>query len=100
MAASLTFAEVNRYSDDFAAYLRRTSFGAKRQGRGSIPNGLPYPMSHSAFSKRLCARDVNPLYTAHEMIQLFRDAEPAAIVGINMFADKLPVPWSKSPSRM
>jgi len=40
--------------------------------------------------------NVNPLYTAHEMIQLFRDAEPAAIVGINMFADKLSSTWSKS----
>ena len=41
--------------------------------------------------------NVNPLYTAHEMIQLFRDAEPAAIVAIDMFADKLSAALKQAP---
>jgi non-ribosomal peptide synthetase component F len=46
MAASLTFAEVDRYSDAFAAYLRETLHlepGARVAIQ--IPNGLAYPVA-------------------------------------------------------
>ena len=91
MAASLTFAEVNRYSDDFAAFLREElRLEPSARVAVQIPNGLPYPIVAFGIFKAGCVLvNVNPLYTAHEMIQLFQDAEPAAIVGINMFADKL-----------
>ncbi|HXW70721.1 MAG TPA: AMP-binding protein [Methylocella sp.] len=90
-AASLTFAELERYSDDFAAYLRQTlHLNAGDRVAIQIPNGLPYPVVAFGTFKAGCVLvNVNPLYTAHEMVHLFQDAEPAAIVSINMFADKL-----------
>ena len=91
MAASLSYAEVDRYSDDFAAYLRQIL----RLERGArvaiqIPNGLAYPVVAFGIFKAGCVLvNVNPLYTAHEMAHLFLDAEPAAIIAVDMFADKL-----------
>lgn len=91
MAASLSFAEVDRYSDDFAAYLRenlRLETGARVAIQ--IPNGLPYPIAAFGIFKAGCVLvNVNPLYTAHEMVHLFQDAEPAAIITVDMFAGKL-----------
>ncbi|MGQ0444919.1 MAG: AMP-binding protein [Beijerinckiaceae bacterium] len=91
MAASLTFAEVDRYSDCFAAYLRETlrlEPGARVAIQ--IPNGLAYPVAAFGIFKAGCVLvNVNPLFTAHEMANVFADAEPAAIVAIDMFAGRL-----------
>jgi long-chain acyl-CoA synthetase len=91
MAASLSFADVDRYSDEFAAFLRenlRLQTGDRVAVQ--IPNGLPYPVAAFGIFKAGCVLvNVNPLYTAHEMAHLFQDAEPAAIVAIDMFAEKL-----------
>ncbi|HUI21147.1 MAG TPA: AMP-binding protein [Methylocella sp.] len=99
LAASLTFAEVNRYSDDFAAFLReklRLKVGDRVAIQ--IPNGLAYPIAAFGIFKAGCVLvNVNPLYTAHEMIHLFRDAEPAAIIAIDMFADKLAEALHQAP---
>ena len=55
-----------------------------------IPNGLAYPVAAFGIFKAGCVLvNVNPLYTAHEMAHLFQDAEPAAIIAVDMFADKL-----------
>jgi long-chain acyl-CoA synthetase len=93
MAASLTFAQVDRYSDDFAAFLReklRLEPGARVAIQ--IPNGLAYPVVAFGIFKAGCVLvNVNPLYTAHEMAHLFADAEPAAIIAIDVFTDKLVV---------
>ncbi|MGB6177634.1 MAG: AMP-binding protein [Methylocella sp.] len=91
MAASLTFAEVDRFSDAFAAYLRET-LGLEPGARVAIqiPNGLAYPVAAFGIFKAGCVLvNVNPLYTVHEMAHVFADAEPSAIVAIDMFADKL-----------
>ena len=99
MAASLSFADVDRYSDEFAAFLR----GNLRLQTGDrvavqIPNGLPYPVAAFGIFKAGCGLvNVNPLYTAHEMAHLFQDAEPAAIVAIDMFADKLANALQQAP---
>jgi long-chain acyl-CoA synthetase len=65
MAASLTFAEVDRYSDAFAAYLRETLHlepGARVAIQ--IPNGLAYPVAAFGIFKAGCVLvNVNPLYT-------------------------------------
>jgi long-chain acyl-CoA synthetase len=91
MAASLSFAEVDRYSDAFAAYLRET-LRLEPGARVAIqsPNGLAYPVAAFGIFKAGCVLvNVNPLYTAHEMAHVLADAEPAAIVAIDMFANKL-----------
>src|SRR6202047_999976 len=91
MAESLTFAEVDRYSDAFAAYLRET-LRLEPGARVAIqsPNGLAYPVAAFGIFKADCVLvNVNPLYTAHEMAHVLADAAPDAIVAIDMFANKL-----------
>jgi long-chain acyl-CoA synthetase len=99
MAATLTFAEVDRYSDAFAAYLRETlrlEPGARVAIQ--IPNGLAYPVVAFGTFKAGCVLvNVNPLYTAHEMAHVLADAEPAAIVAIDMFAGKLAAAMEQVP---
>jgi long-chain acyl-CoA synthetase len=99
MAASLSFAQVDRYSDAFAAYLRETLHlepGARVAIQ--IPNGLAYPVAAFGIFKAGCVLvNVNPLYTAHEMAHVFADAEPSAVVAIDMFADKLAAAMEQVP---
>jgi long-chain acyl-CoA synthetase len=99
MAASLSFEQVDRYSDEFAAYLRETlrlEPGARVAVQ--IPNGLAYPVVAFGIFKAGCVLvNVNPLYKPHEMAHVFADAEPSAIVAINMFADKLAESFKQAP---
>jgi len=99
MAASLSFAQVDRYSDAFAAYLRETLHLEPRARVAiQIPNGLAYPVAAFGIFKAGCVLvNVNPLYTAHEMAHVFADAEPAAIVAIDMFAGKLAAAMEEAP---
>ncbi|MGC2222434.1 MAG: AMP-binding protein [Methylocella sp.] len=99
MAVSLNFAEVDRYSDAFAAYLHETlrlEPGARVAIQ--IPNGLAYPVAAFGIFKAGCVLvNVNPLYTAHEMTHVFADAELSAIVAIDMFADRLAAAMEQVP---
>lgn len=99
MAASLTFAEIDRHSDAFAAYLRET-LGLEPGARVAIqiPNGLAYPVVALGIFKAGCILvNVNPLYTPAEMAHLFDDAGLAAIIGLDMFADKLDAAMEQTP---
>jgi long-chain acyl-CoA synthetase len=91
MAASLSFAQIDCLSDAFAAYLREVLH--LEQGERvavQIPNGLVYPVAAFGIFKAGCVLvNINPLYKAHEMAHVFADAEPAAIIAINMFPDRL-----------
>jgi long-chain acyl-CoA synthetase len=65
MAASLTFGEVDRRSDAFAAYLR-AELGLAQGDRVAIqmPNSLAYPVVLFGVLKAGCvAVNTNPLYT-------------------------------------
>jgi long-chain acyl-CoA synthetase len=101
MAASLSFIEVDRLSDAFAAYLRdclRLEAGSRVAIQ--MPNGLAYPIVAFGVFKAGCVLvNVNPLYTAAEMAHVFEDAKPAAIVAIDMFAEKLAAAMEKAPIR-
>jgi long-chain acyl-CoA synthetase len=91
MAASLSFADIDTFSDAFAAYLRETlrlEPGARVAIQ--IPNGLAYPVVAFGIFKAGCVLvNVNPLYTPSEMKHVFADADLSAIISIDMFADKL-----------
>jgi long-chain acyl-CoA synthetase len=99
LSASLTFAEVDRFSDVFAAYLRRTL----RLEPGSrvaiqIPNGLAYPVIAFGVFKAGCVLvNVNPLYTPREMAHVFADADLSLLICIDMFADKLETALRTAP---
>src|SRR5712671_7016531 len=60
--------------------------------------GSPIRSPHSVFSRAGCVLvNVNPLYTAREMAHVFADAEPSAIVAIDMFAGKLAAAMEQVP---
>ncbi len=91
MYGNLSFAEIDRLSTAFAVYLRDV-LGLQAGDRVALqtPNSLPVPVVAFGVFKAGCVLvNVNPLYTADEMGRLFRDAEPRALVIIDMFADKL-----------
>ncbi len=92
MYGDLSFSEIDRMSDAFAVYLREVA-GLSVGDRVALqaPNSLPVPVVAFGVFKAGCVLvNVNPLYTAEEMGRQFADAEPKAIVIVDMFADKLP----------
>jgi len=88
MAGSLTYGEVDRLSDAFAAYLG----GELRLAPGSrvaiqAPNGLAYPVVAFGVFKAGCTLvNLNPLYVAEETAGILADADVSALVVIDMFA--------------
>ncbi len=91
MTASLSFAELDRQADRFAAYLRH-EVGLEKGDRVAIqsPNCLPYPIALFGIARAGCVIvNINPLYTAHEMGHALNDSGARALVIIDMFADKL-----------
>ncbi|HEX2190250.1 MAG TPA: AMP-binding protein [Longimicrobiaceae bacterium] len=99
MDASLTFAEVDRLSDEFAAYLR-SGLGLAAGDRVAVqmPNCLAYPVVVFGVFKAGCVLvNTNPLYTPPEMIHQFSDAGARVLVIIDLFADRLPAVLPKTP---
>lgn len=92
MDASLTFAETDRLSDAFAAYLRET-VGLQAGDRVAVqlPNCLAYIVAAFGILKAGCVLvNTNPLYTPAEMTHQFADSGAKALVILDMFADRLP----------
>ena len=92
MNGTLSFAQVNEMSDAFAVYLREVA-GLREGDRVALqmPNCLSFPVAAFGILKAGCVLvNVNPLYTADEMDKQFRDAEPHALVIVDLFADKIP----------
>lgn len=92
MNGSLTYAEVDALSDDFAAYLREV-VGLAQGDRVAVqmPNCLSYPVVAFGVLKAGCVLvNTNPLYTASEMARQFADSGATTLVVIDMFADRLP----------
>jgi long-chain acyl-CoA synthetase len=91
MNGSLTFAQVDEMSDALAVYLRETA-GLNKGDRVAlqVPNGLSFPVAAFAVFKAGCVLvNVNPLYTAEEMARQFADAQPQALIVVDVFAEKL-----------
>jgi len=91
MNGSMTYGEVDARSDDFAVYLRE-HLGLKPGSRVAIqmPNCLSYPIAAFGILKAGCVLvNVNPLYTAEEMVKQFNDANVETLLIIDIFADKL-----------
>ncbi|MGF1662945.1 MAG: AMP-binding protein [Kineosporiaceae bacterium] len=91
MHGSLSYAEVDRLSDAFAGYLRgHLGLRAGDRVAVQVPNCLAYPVTVFGILKAGCVLvNTNPLYTATEMTRQFADAEVSAVVGIDLFADRL-----------
>ena len=88
---TLTYAQVDRLTDQFAAYLR-FELGLQKGDRVAIqsPNCLTYPVFLFGAAKAGCVVvNINPLYTAPEMEFALNDSGAKLLVIIDMFADKL-----------
>ena len=87
----LTFAEVDRQSDEFAVYLREVA-GFDPGDRISIqmPNCLAYPVVvFGTLKAGLVMVNTNPLYTPPEMAHQFTDSGSVGLVTIDLFATKV-----------
>jgi long-chain acyl-CoA synthetase len=91
MHGSLTYAQVDAYSDAFAVYLRQVvGLAAGARVAVQMPNCLAYPVAAFGILKAGCVLvNTNPLYTPSEMEHQFRDSGAEALVIVDMFADKL-----------
>jgi len=90
MGATLTYAETDRLSRNFAAYLQ--GLGLKPGDRVAImlPNLLQYPVAlFGALRAGLVVVNVNPLYTARELRHQLADSGAVAIVVLENFAHVL-----------
>jgi len=96
MGGSLSYSEIDRWSDAFALYLREV---LKLQPGARValqtPNALAFPIVAFGTFKAGCVLiNINPLYTAEEMGKVFADGDPDVLVIIDMFADKLPAAFA------
>lgn len=90
MGQIVTYAEVDRLSTYFGAYLN--SRGLKPGDRFALmmPNLLQYPIAvFGALKAGLIIVNTNPLYTAREMEYQFNDSEVKGVIILENFASSL-----------
>ncbi|MBS0577278.1 MAG: long-chain fatty acid--CoA ligase [Proteobacteria bacterium] len=88
---TLTYGDVDRLSNQFAAYLLR-DLGLKKGDRVAImmPNLLQYPIAiFGVLRAGLIVVNTNPLYTARELKHQMKDSGAKAIVVVDNFARTL-----------
>lgn len=91
LGKSITYAELERLTGYFAAYLRH-EIGLKKGDRIAImmPNLLQYPIVlFAAFRAGLIVVNTNPLYTDRELKHQLQDSGATAIVILENFAHTL-----------
>jgi long-chain acyl-CoA synthetase len=91
LGGKITYAEVDRLSTHFAAYLQN-ELGLKKGERIAIqmPNLMQFPITMiGSFKAGLIVVNTNPLYTPREMEYQFKDAGISAIVIVANFAHSL-----------
>jgi long-chain acyl-CoA synthetase len=91
MGVSLSYAELDRRSRDFAAWLQSVA-GLARGDRVALmmPNVLQYPVALLGTLRAGCvAVNVNPLYTSRELEHQLRDSGAKAIVLLESCAHTL-----------
>jgi len=91
MGRTLSYADLNHLSMQFACYLQQT-IGLTRGERVAImlPNVLQYPVTLCGiFRAGLVAVNVNPLYTARELKHQLKDSGARCIVILENFAHVL-----------
>lgn len=91
MGTTLSYAELNQQSMQFACYLQKT-LGLTRGERVAImlPNILQYPVALCGiFRAGLVAVNVNPLYTRRELRHQLQDSGAKCIIILENFAHTL-----------
>jgi len=87
LGVTLTYAQLDHYSAEFAAYLQNeTDLVPGDRIAVQLPNVLQYPIVvFGALRAGLIVVNTNPLYTAREMRHQFTDSGARALVYLNMF---------------
>lgn len=91
MGTRITFGELDRLSQNFAAWLQQVA-GLRKGERIAVmlPNLLQYPVAlFGALRAGLVVVNVNPLYTARELRHQLDDSGATAIVVLENFAHVL-----------
>ena len=99
MGTSLTYAEIDRLSQDFGAYLQN-ELGLAKGSRVAVmmPNLLQYPIAIFGILRAGCVVvNVNPMYTPRELQHQLSDADVSTIVILENFADTLEAVIDKVP---
>lgn len=91
MGKTLSFGDLDRLSDNFAAWLQKDAGLAKGTRIAlMLPNLLQFPVAFFGSLKAgLVLVNVNPLYTSHELEHQLRDSGAEAIVVLANFANTL-----------
>jgi len=100
MGVSMSYAELDRSSRNFAAYLQK-SLGLRKGDRVAImmPNLLQYPVAlFGVLRAGLVVVNVNPQYTPPELEHQLKDSGAAAIVVLENFAHTLQKVLDKNPT--
>jgi len=88
MGSTLTFGQLDRYSQDFAAYLQQ-ELKLNKGDRFAImlPNTLQYPVVlFGALRAGLTVVNINPLYTPDELVRQINDAGVETLIVVSNFA--------------
>ncbi len=100
MGASISYAELDRASLAFAAYLQQTLRLRKGERVAlMMPNLLQYPVAlFGVLRAGLVVVNVNPQYTAPELEHQLQDSAAAAIVVLENFAHTLQQVLGRNPA--
>ncbi|MQG91242.1 long-chain-fatty-acid--CoA ligase FadD2 [Pseudomonas sp. MN1F] len=91
LGVTLSYAELERHSAAFAAWLQQhTDLKPGDRIAVQMPNVLQYPIAvFGALRAGLIVVNTNPLYTEREMRHQFKDAGARALVYLNMFGKRV-----------
>jgi len=99
MGTSITYAELDRLTRQFGAYLQK-ELGLRKGDRVAImmPNLLQYPVAlFGALRAGMTVVNVNPLYTPRELRHQLRDSGATVIVVLENFASVLQQVLAETP---
>ncbi|WP_268797448.1 long-chain-fatty-acid--CoA ligase FadD2 [Pseudomonas huanghezhanensis] len=87
MGVTITYAQLDRHSAAFAAYLQQqTDLKPGDRIAVQMPNLIQYPIAvFGAIRAGLIVVNTNPLYTPREMRHQFKDSGARALVYLNLF---------------
>ncbi|TPK65189.1 long-chain fatty acid--CoA ligase [Mesorhizobium sp. B2-4-15] len=90
MGKSITYAELERLSAAFGAYLQSTGLQKGERVALMMPNVLQYPVAMMAVARAgYTVVNINPLYTPRELEHQLKDSGAQAIVILENFAGTL-----------
>ncbi|BAN53123.1 MULTISPECIES: long-chain-fatty-acid--CoA ligase FadD2 [Pseudomonas] len=91
LGVTLTYAELERHSAAFSAWLQQhTDLKPGDRIAVQMPNVLQYPIAvFGAMRAGLIVVNTNPLYTEREMRHQFKDSGARALVYLNMFGKRV-----------